>query len=102
MLGPDTAPLMLLSPLWLPLPATLGLLPDPDLRRDLRPGGHHGGAASQCGCGHAGGCGKDSTDILPLKISEILYVLLGFSVNFRSGDWLVLVYLRMVMVMVVY
>ena len=30
MLGPDTAPLMLLSPLWLPLPATLGLLPDPD------------------------------------------------------------------------
>ena len=37
-----------------------------------------------------------------LKISEILYVLLGFCVNFSSGDWLVLVYLRMVMVMVVY
>ena len=30
MLGPDTAPLMLLSPLWLPLPATFGLLPDPE------------------------------------------------------------------------
>ena len=42
------------------------------------------------------------TIIAFLKISEILYVLLGFCVNFSSGDWLVLVYLRMVMVMVVY
>ena len=45
---------------------------------------------------------KIFTIIAFLKISEILYVLLGFCVNFSSGDWLVLVYLRMVMVMVVY